>query len=180
MAIFENPNCIPRARFVTGYRVESGPDLALQALLDPGLDPSGTVVLEAAPPPGPWSSSSREPSAKARVTITQYEAERVTIEVDAPAAGFLVLTDQHYPGWTAEVNGKPAPDLLRADYLFRAVPLEAGESEVVFRFKPQSFRTGALACAAALILGLGMIGLGRRKRMRGGKAAPGRIQEVEP
>jgi len=166
MAVFENPNRIPRARFVTGYRVESEPRRALKALLDPALDPLETVVLEAAPPPGPWSSASRISRNKARVTLRRYEADRVCVEVVAPAAGFLVLTDQYYPGWTAEVNGKPAPDLLRADYLFRAVPLEAGESEVVFRFKPRSFHTGALASAAALILCLAMIGLGRRGKKR--------------
>jgi len=166
MAIFENPNHVPRARFVTGFRVETEPRRALLALLDRELDPLETVVLEADPPPGPWASATGKTPGKARVTLSRYEAHQVRIEVDAPSAGFLVLTDQYYPGWTAEVNGRPAPDILRADYLFRAVPVEAGVSDVVFRFRPKTFRNGALTSAASLLLCLVICGwaLWRKKR----------------
>ncbi|MBN2491049.1 MAG: hypothetical protein JXQ29_09385, partial [Planctomycetes bacterium] len=100
MAVYENPHRLARARFTPRYRLEPGEHgrRALAALLDPALDPLRTVVLEEPPPPGPWTavqaSSAGDP---ARVAIVHYAPDRVEIDCWAPSAGFVVLTDQHYP-----------------------------------------------------------------------------------
>jgi len=57
--------------------------------------------------------------------------------------GLLITRDPWYPGWRVTVNGRPAP-LRRADGVLMAVYLPAGESEVVFRFRPISFYIGAV------------------------------------
>lgn len=57
------------------------------------------------------------------------------VQVTSDAAGYLVLTDAYYPGWVAVVNGAPAP-ILRADLMFRAVEVAAGNSTVVFEYRP--------------------------------------------
>ena len=57
------------------------------------------------------------------------------------ADGFLVVTDQFYPGWAATVNGTPTT-VLRANVAFRALRLPAGESTVEFRYRPLSIRLG--------------------------------------
>ena len=60
----------------------------------------------------------------------------------------LVLHETYYPGWVAEIDGRPAR-ILRADVLFRGVEVPPGQRTVVFRFAPLSFAnlTGALASA---------------------------------
>jgi len=67
-----------------------------------------------------------------------------------PGGGLLVLTDQFYPGWTATIDGQPAP-IHRADYLFRGVLLPAGSHRVEFLYWPASFRIGATVSALALV-----------------------------
>jgi len=59
-----------------------------------------------------------------------------------PAPGYLVLTDTFYPGWRAYVDGVETP-IYQANYLFRAVPLNAGDHEVRFVYRPKSFAVGA-------------------------------------
>ena len=47
----------------------------------------------------------------------------------------MVLNDIWHPWWFAEVNGEPAP-VVRANVLFRAVRVEAGQQRVRFTFRP--------------------------------------------
>jgi hypothetical protein len=73
--------------------------------------------------------------------VKEYRPNRVIVGVSKGPAGWLVLTDIWYPGWTCTVDGQPA-EVRRADYLFRAVRVPEGSKEVVFRFEPDSLRVG--------------------------------------
>ncbi|MCC6957387.1 MAG: YfhO family protein, partial [Anaerolineales bacterium] len=56
-----------------------------------------------------------------------------------------------YPGWTARLDGAPAP-LARANYLFQAVPVPAGQHTLELRYRPLSFYGGAALSLAGLAL----------------------------
>jgi uncharacterized membrane protein YfhO len=77
-----------------------------------------------------------------------YSPDFVSFTTVAGRAGMLVASEANAPGWTAAVNGRPVP-LYTADYVFRAVPLEAGENHVSFAYKPASVSIGASISAAA-------------------------------
>ena len=72
-----------------------------------------------------------------------YEPTRVVIEVESSGPGWLVLSDTHYAGWEATVDGRSTP-IYQANGCVRAVPIEAGQHRVVFRFRPRAFYQGAL------------------------------------
>ncbi|MBI3182468.1 MAG: YfhO family protein [Myxococcales bacterium] len=93
--------------------------------------------------------------------LVEPRPEHLEVEVDACARGYLVVTDQHYPGWTATVDGEEAP-LQRADYLLRAVEVPKGKHQVVMRYRPASFAMGLSVSAVAL--GVAMVLLLRRSR----------------
>jgi hypothetical protein len=93
--------------------------------------------------------ASEKPAARPLATITSYEDNAVTISAETAAPGILVLHDLYYPGWTAQVDGKPAP-VLRANILFRGVQLDPGHHVVTFRFEP--LRLANLAAAAGSLL----------------------------
>ncbi|HTY13490.1 MAG TPA: YfhO family protein [Candidatus Omnitrophota bacterium] len=68
-----------------------------------------------------------------------------------PCDRLFYLSDAFYPGWKAYVDGREAP-LLRANFMFRAVPLPPGPHRVDFKYDPRSFKLGLLvslftACA---------------------------------
>jgi uncharacterized membrane protein YfhO len=90
--------------------------------------------------------------------------DRVTVEVEMPAAGWLILTDNYYPGWHAQVNNKSA-EIRRANLFARAVRVPAGKSRVVFTYKPASFWIGAVISAIAIALvGAGFVWSRRSNR----------------
>jgi len=164
--LYENAGAFPRA-FVVPHagRLPDRPS-ALEALR--GTDFRRTVLLEQEPPdPGPAPAS--EPFRPA--AIRDYRPNRVVIDVDG-GAGYLVLTDVWFPGWTCTVDGRPA-DVYRANYAFRAVHVPDGAREVVFRFAPDSYRLGklisgvTLGLLAALTVGTGAWLALRRRRPAG-------------
>ena len=60
-----------------------------------------------------------------RATISHEDAQELLIDADASRDGFLLLADTYYPGWFAEVDGRPAP-VYRANLMLRAVRCRAG------------------------------------------------------
>lgn len=73
--------------------------------------------------------------------IKLYRNNRVQIDAQLSEPGILVLTDAFYPGWKVRVDGKEQK-ILRANYLFRAVELPAGNHKVEFIYDPESFKVG--------------------------------------
>ena len=63
----------------------------------------------------------------------------------------LILSEPHYPGWQAAVDGQAAP-ILRANYILRSIPVPAGEHTVDLTFRPLSFTIGAIISTIALVL----------------------------
>jgi uncharacterized membrane protein YfhO len=82
---------------------------------------------------------------------------RVTIRAALDAPGYLVLADTWYPGWRAAVDGEPV-EILRANYAFRAVRLEAGEHTVEMVYRPTSVLVGgALSLVALAVIFVGLL-----------------------
>ena len=82
-------------------------------------------------------------------TITQYDADALSIETEAVSNGLLVLTDTYYPGWRAWVDGAEQP-IWRTNYLFRGIMLTTGRHTIEFRYEPLSFRLGLTIAAVTM------------------------------
>ncbi|MGH2367896.1 MAG: hypothetical protein ACRDI2_06845, partial [Chloroflexota bacterium] len=94
------------------------------------------------------------------VSWVEDSPERVVLHVELNQPGLVVLRDSYFPGWTVQVDGRPAR-LLRADVLFRAVPVPAGAHTVEFRYRSVPLERGALFSAVALGLTLALAALPR-------------------
>ncbi len=153
--IYQNLDVLPRAFVVHRARVIADDGAAVAAMRDESFRPEEEVILAEAPPGwGTWSPSAEDNSDQ--VTIVSYEPERVVIEANLASEGYLVLTDTWYPGWRARIDGQES-SILRANLLFRALTLSAGQHQVEFSYEPASLKTGAvLSSATLLVIGLGL------------------------
>jgi len=158
---------LPRAYLVSRYEVCSPAD-ALQRFVAADFDYEHGVLLEEEP--GLVMDDAGAPRELAE--IVSYTPERAVIRTQAPGPRLLVLSDTHFPGWTARVDGVEAK-ILRANYLFRAVAVPAGTHEVVFEYRPSSFRTGLGISAAGWIVFLAVITAAwwRERRKRQSRSA---------
>ena len=128
---------------------------ALRALERSSFDPSGTVLLHAPVP--------ARRSGPGRVDVLSESPTEVRLRVHRDQPGWVVALRTHYPGWTAQVDGRSVP-LLRANVAFSAVEVGAGTREVVLRYHPTSVRLGLLvSLASAVALVVGALALTRRE-----------------
>jgi uncharacterized membrane protein YfhO len=73
----------------------------------------------------------------------------MAVDVRCTTRCVLITSDTPYPGWSARIDGTPAP-LFTADYAFRGVAVPAGQHRVTFAFFPWSTLAGTLITLVAL------------------------------
>ena len=71
--------------------------------------------------------------------------------LNTPEAGYLVLSETWYPGWSATVNGHDAA-IEQVNGVFRGRASAAGAAEVRLRYWPASWTLGLFMAAAGLVL----------------------------
>ncbi len=168
-AMWENRDVLPRAFMVHAAEVVKD-EQALARMRQPDFQPA-QVVLLSDDQAIDTATDSGQSNGKDVVAITDYKAERVVVKVKAESAGYLVLTDSWYPGWEATVDGRSTP-IYRADYIFRAVRLQAGQHTIVFEYHPWSFAIGAAISGASLLICAGLAVFAYRRSKRADSIAP--------
>jgi len=83
--------------------------------------------------------------------VTSIADSRVTISVDAPDGGFLVLSEAYYPGWTASVDASAPQPVIRTDLALQGTTIPAGRHTVTFEFHSQSRRLGLALSLVGII-----------------------------
>jgi len=154
--IYENLDSLPRAFVVHRARVLDD-EAAIAAMKDLSFRPEEEVIL------APGGEAMNGQPGGGQVEVLSYEPERVVISANLAAEGYLVLTDAYYPGWHALTDGLEMP-IHRANLLFRALYLPAGQHRVEFIYDPLSFKLGtAISLTALLGLVAGIAWWSRRR-----------------
>lgn len=145
--IYQNRDVLPRAFVVHKAQVirDKGDLLAELKKIDPGQ----TVLLEEGSGLTPMATTDREATTSSAHIIENLPSH-VVVDVSMGTPGFLVLSDNFYPGWKAFVNGEETK-IFRANYTFRAIRLNSGRHRVEFVYDPMTFKVG---------LGLTLVALG--------------------
>lgn len=143
--IYRNNNVLPRAFLVPSKRFIYDPNKIVDEILKPDFDPRYEVILEETSPDGSFSLFSSS------CKIEDYKRDYIKIAVNMESDGFLFLSDTFYPGWKAYVNGKETK-IYYGNCAFRAIFLNKGTYNVIFRYKPGSFYKGAIISFIAFLL----------------------------
>jgi hypothetical protein len=152
----------PRVSVVPDWSDAGSGVEALHAVLDPGFDPARRAVVEGitsqAPSPGATPGTA---------TYDEREPEDVAISVDATAPSLVVVRNAWDSGWSATVDGRPAP-VYRTDYFIQGVPVPAGHHEIRLVYRDPTIARGLVGSAAAwgvlALASAGAVVLARRRR----------------
>jgi uncharacterized membrane protein YfhO len=151
---------LPRAFIVPGSLVMRKEEV-LDFMADAGFDPRRTLIFESGPS---GAESPALPSDSWAVTgevkITSYRPDRIGLITQATGQAYLFLSEIHYPGWRAFVDGQPTA-ILRGNYLFRVLEVPKGLHEVCLVFDPWTIKGGIGITLLTVVLILAMPVLGR-------------------
>jgi len=84
------------------------------------------------------SISQLPPAVPIAVSLNAYSPGELRFTVTCPEKGWLLVTDRWSRGWHATVNGKQA-DVWGGNFVFRALAVQAGKSDVHFTYDPVGF-----------------------------------------
>jgi hypothetical protein len=172
--LYELEDPRPFAHLVYQVRVsEDGQDGAREIMLEPWIDLREIGVVSE---PLPFAlAGERPPDAEVRA-FQMVMPEYLQMEVTTGTPALLTIALANYPGWRAEIDGKPAQIVdTYAGLIGVPVPAGAGQ-KVTLRFMPESLIAGGAISAltvASLIAYLVVATMSDRRRTRSGAESPG-------
>lgn len=133
----------------------AGAEEALAYLARPDFDPASEVILHT---PVEGLERIRQPDGNlpvspGTVAVRRIQANALEIDVDTETDAMLVISEWHYPGWQASLDGSPAA-LHAANYAFQALIVPPGRHTVILRFFPFVVLAGALLSAFSILTAL--------------------------
>lgn len=104
------------------------------------------------------------------INLVDQTLNHLKYESQSSADGLAVFSEIYYPkGWKATIDGKDA-DILRANYILRALAIPAGKHTIEFSFKPDAYYIGNKVTMASswllLLVVLGSLGMVLKKKFK--------------
>ncbi len=134
--VYENKEVLPRAFVIPNSKVIRDEGNILQEMDGITFNPKEYVILEK-DINAPLVNIGEYKEAE----IIYYSPNEIHLKTNLQNPGFLVLSENWYPGWKAYDNGVEK-EIYKTDYILRSIYLEKGEHEIKFVYKPFSFRLG--------------------------------------
>jgi hypothetical protein len=139
--VYENTLRMPRAGLVRRARAVADSRVALQAFNR--RNPRRVVFVEDERLEGSFPGEFLE------VPVLR-EGDRLAMDVDAGAGGYLVISELAHPGWHASVDEREAT-LHRANGYFLLLPVDAGQHAVELIYRPRSVQIGSALTGVSLL-----------------------------
>ncbi len=151
LQIYENTRSLPRAWLATSELVAT--DQQKLEVIRTGKLPDGQTwePLQTALVEAPTGSIFGASMSRGNAEVTRHEPNRIEVKTSAAAPAILVLSENHYPGWRAYVDGKSV-DVIRVNYNLRGVALPAGDHVIKFIYQPKSVLVGLVVSLLTLVL----------------------------
>ena len=144
-----NSLAMGHAWIVKDFRVVNNADEEIAALAVTDLNEVAVVDQRFA---GLLSGALKHEVGSGSVELTEYRPNYLSYKASLDQQSLLVFSDVYYEGgWHASIDGEPVPH-LRANYLLRALPVDAGQHTIEFEFVFKPFEKGENISLAGSIL----------------------------
>jgi len=150
-----NTAALGNAWYVNITKIVNTPDEEIASLKD--FDPLGTAIVHKEF--ASYVENIPQGQKNGSITLTSYAPNELKYNSSGNSDQLAVFSEVWYgpdKGWKAYIDGK-AVDHIRVNYVLRALKVPAGNHEIVFRFAPDSYKTGSTISLISSVLLLGLL-----------------------
>lgn len=152
----QNPQAYGHAWFVKSYKVVPNADAEMAALRSVNLRTEAVIDQRFA---SKLEGLKAGADSTAKISLISYKPDELIYEANSGAEGLAVFSEIYYnvrDEWKVTIDDKPA-DLLRANYVLRALRVPAGKHTIKFRFEPVSVAAGKKIDLVSSLLLVGLV-----------------------
>ncbi|QQG40986.1 MAG: YfhO family protein [Candidatus Levyibacteriota bacterium] len=139
--IYEYKKTMPRFFVTSDYKIITNKEKILQTLFSNEFNPA-KVILEENPGFAPKEYLGN-------VKVFNYSPNKITMQVESDNNALIYFSDTYTKAFKAFIDGKEGR-ILRANYTFRAIPVEKGKHIVVVRYDTTGVSAGFIIAGFVL------------------------------
>ncbi len=146
---------VPRYYAVGRARIIQNQQQMLQQIQNGRFDPKQEVLLDQD------TSIKNSNSFQGSVRIVSKSPDVINMQTDFSSDGYLVIAENNFPGWRAEVDGKNAT-ILKANYAFQALALTQGKHSIKMEFRPAYYTVSLIITITSFLIMISVLIIQRR------------------
>lgn len=151
-----NSSALGNAWLVSSLEFANNPDEELAKICE--IDPAQTAVIDKSK----FKVTNNSIASNGSISVKSYQPNHIVYEANMQGNGLAIFSEIYYPeGWIATIDGSKV-DILRANFILRALEIPSGKHTVEFEFKPKAYATGnaitLVSCILLLLVVIGSIG----------------------
>jgi hypothetical protein len=150
--VLSNPSAFGNAWFVSNVESVDSPDAVNERLSNINTRSKALIDISEFP-------IAEKNFSTGEIKLVDYAPNQLKYSSTNTGAGLAVFSEIYYPlGWKAFIDGEES-EVLRANYVLRALRVPAGKHEIVFKFEPKAFYLGnQIMWASSILLFFVLIG----------------------
>lgn len=136
--VFPNPEALGNCWLVKGVTYVDGPVAEMKAL--DNFNPRDTAIIDKTYQPKIGNFAA--PDSTSYIKQTSFDNDIIKYESNTKAPQLAVFSEIYYKDWNAYIDGKKT-EVLKANYVLRALVLPSGKHNIEFKIEPVAFITGS-------------------------------------
>jgi hypothetical protein len=105
---------------------------------------------------------SKDRGLEPEIKYERPSSDQISVQLEAPSAGFIRVVESWDPGWRASLDGAPVP-ILCSDTFAIAVAVGSGRHRIEFNYETPGTRIGAASSLVSFLLLVSLLWASQRR-----------------
>ncbi len=156
--VYLNKGVLPRAWLINKIKYVSDQVTSLEMVLKNEFNPSQEAIVINK------NDIRIDSNTTGEVLIKQYSENEIILSVNTTGESFLVLSENYYPHWKAEIDGQETT-IYQTNHILRGIEVPEGNHSVRFWYDNSKWKISRYISRSSLVLILMLLGFNNRRNI---------------